>query len=148
MVDHAEAVTRIDFIIKAIATPKWDAVFSGEPTQLTNGPCAAYWYNGDTPYGDGKTLGNVMVTEHFTIRAYFPFADAPSLRKTIEIKIWDAVRNLKSGFRGDSDLNSLVTDLDIGDANVEWLQLTSGAIRRIVTFDLMLHDLEAESIVK
>lgn len=148
-IDHPAAITRIAAVLAAVTSPVWQRVIAGEPAQLPSGGAhVAFWYLGDSPYLGGKTLGNVMVTEQFAIRAYFTFKDAPQLRENIEVLLWDAVRNIKAGLYGDADLNSLVTDLDVGDATVEWLTLNAGGIKRIVTMSLMLHDTEAESIVK
>lgn len=148
-INRSAAITRIATILAAVTSPKFQAVIAGKPAQLpAGGAHVAFWYLGDGPYMGGKTLGNVMVTEQFAIRAYFAFKDAPQLRETIEVLLWDAVRNIKAGLYGDADLNSLVTDLDVGDATVDTDTLSAGGIKRIVTMTLMLHDTEAESIVK
>ena len=146
-IDHSAAITRIDTVLKAVSSPNFQAVYAGEPVTLpASGAQCAFWYVGDSPYAGGKTLGNVMISEQFVIRAYFTFKDAPQLRQSIEALLWDACRNIKAGLYGDADLNSLVTDLDVGDASVEWMTLNSGGVKRIVTMTLMLHDTEAESI--
>lgn len=150
MVDRPAVIAAIDAVLKAITDPKPQVVYSGEPANLPNNVVFAYWYNGDTPYSkggaEGKTLGNAMVDEWFTIRAYFPYIDSPQLRNSVEADIWSAVRNIKAGFRGGSTLGGLVTDLDLSDAVIEWIVLGGGGRRRIATMSLQIHDLEAETI--
>jgi hypothetical protein len=147
MADRAAVVARIDALIKTVSTPNFQAYYVGEPVQIPTKAVIAFWYVGDEPYIAGaKTLGNVMVTERFRIRAYFPVIASPTIKKNVDLAIWDTVRYVKAAIVGDSNLNGLVTDLDMDDAVVDYFQWNSGAVNRIVTFDLLIHDLEAETI--
>jgi hypothetical protein len=147
MADRSAVVARIDALIKTVNTPDFQMVYVGEPIQIPNKPVIAFWYVGDEPYTAGaKTLGNVMVTERFRIRAYFPVIASPTIKKNVDLDVWNTVRNVKAALVGDSNLNDLVTDLDMDDAAVDYFQWNSGAVNRIVTFDLLIHDLEAETI--
>ena len=125
MADRPAVVARIDALLKTVSSPNFQA-----------------YYVGVAP----KTLGNVMVTERFRIRAYFPVIASPTIKKNVDLAIWNTVRNVKAALVGDSNLSGLVTDLDIDDAAVDYFQWSSGAVNRIVTFDLLIHDLEAETI--
>jgi|DEB0MinimDraft_3_1074331.scaffolds.fasta_scaffold00544_7 hypothetical protein len=147
MADRSAVIARIDALLKTVSTPSFQAFYVGEPVQVPSKPVIAFWYVGDEPYVAGaKTLGNVMITERIRIRAYFPVIASPTIKKNVDGEIWDTVRNVKAALRGDSNLNSLVTDLDLDDATVDYFQWNSGAVNRIVTFDLLIHDLEAETI--
>ena len=147
MADRSAVVTRIDTLLKTVTTPDFQAYYVGEPVQIPTKAVIAFWYVGDEPYTAApKTLGNIMITERFRIRAYFPVIASPTIKKNVDLALWDTVRNVKAALVGDSNLNGLVTDLDMDDAVVDYFQWNSGAVNRIVTFDLLIHDLEAETI--
>ena len=147
MADRPAVVARIDALLKTVSSPNFQAYYVGEPVQIPTKAVIAFWYVGDEAYDVApKTLGNVMVTERFRIRAYFPVIASPTIKKNVDLAIWNTVRNVKAALVGDSNLNGLVTDLDIDDAAVDYFQWSSGAVNRIVTFDLLIHDLEAETI--
>jgi len=147
MADRSAVVSRIDALLKTVTTPDFQAYYVGEPVQVPSKPVIAFWYAGDEPYTAApKTLGNVMVTERFRIQAYFPVIASPTIKKNVDLSLWDTVRNVKAALTGDSNLNALVTDLDMDDATTSYFQWNSGAVSRIVTFDLLVHDLEAETI--
>lgn len=147
MVDRASVVTQIDTLLKTVTEPDFQAFYVGEPVQVPTKPTIAFWYVGDEPYEVApKTLGNVMVTERFRIQAYFPVIASPTIKKNVDLQIWNTVRNVKAALVGDSNLGGLVTDLDMDDATTGYFQFNSGEVRRTVTFDLLIHDLEAETI--
>lgn len=149
MVDRASVVTQIDTVLKAVSAPEFQQYLVGEPVKIAKYPAIAFWYTGDSEPAEGrKTLGNVMIQENFLIRAYFPVLASPSVKKNVDLDIWNTVRNVSAGLYGDANLNDLVTDLDVGDAVVDYFQFNSGAVNRIVTIPLEIKDLEAESIVK
>ncbi len=145
MVDRASVVTQIDTLIKTVGT--FQAYYVGEPVQVPARPCIAFWYVGDEPYeGGAATFGNVMVTERFRIQAYYPVIASPTIKENVDLYIWNTVRNVKAALVGDSTLGDLVQDLTMDDASTSYFQWNSGAVSRIVTFDLLIHDLEAETI--
>ena len=147
MVDRAAVVTAIDTILKAVSSPDFKGHYVGEPVKVPKYPAVAFWYTGDSEPDEGrKTLGNVMVQENFTIQCYFPLIASPSIKKNVDLDIWNAVRNIGAGLYGDANLGALVSDLDVGDATVGWLQWASGGVSRIVTIPLAIKDLEAETI--
>ena len=147
MVDRAAVVTQIDTILKAVSDPDFQGYYVGEPIKVAKYPAVAFWYTGNSEPNEGrKTLGNTMVQDNFLIRCYFPLVTSPSIKKNVDLAIWDAVRNISAGLYGDANLGDLVTDLDVGDAVVDWMQWNSGAVSRIVTIPLELKDLEAETI--
>ena len=147
MVDRAAVVTAIDTILKAVSSPDFKGHYVGEPVKVPKYPAVAFWYTGDSEPEEGrKTLGSVMVQENFTIQCYFPLIPSPSIKKNVDLDIWNAVRSIGAGLYGDANLGALVTDLDVGDATVGWLQWAGGGVSRIVTIPLAIKDLEAETI--
>lgn len=103
----------------------------------------AAWFAGESE--KTKTLGNVMVTHTWTVRCYWRVQASAQSREATELEIWNAVRAIQAGFRGDSTLGGNVTDLDISLAAVGWSDV-GGNTFRICSFNLELLDLEAESI--
>tara|TARA_Y100000401_G_C8306459_1_gene217243 strand:- start:550 stop:987 length:438 start_codon:yes stop_codon:yes gene_type:complete len=138
------AVTTIKSLMDAVTNPTFQVVLIGEPLSIPSGDrVIAAWFNGESQ--KSKTLGNVMVTQVWTIRAYFRVGSSQKARESLELELWDAVRNIQSSFRGDSQLSGNCTDLEISLANVGWVDIGGNTFRSI-TFDLQLIELEAESI--
>ena len=138
------AVTTIKSLMDAVTNPTFQVVLIGEPLSIPSGDrVIAAWFNGESQ--KSKTLGNVMVTQVWTIRAYFRVGSSQKARESLELELWDAVRNIQSSFRGDSQLSGNCTDLEISLANVGWEDIGGNTFRSI-TFDLQLIELEAESI--
>ena len=156
MADRAGIVNRIQAILVAAtkidgSTAMFLQVFPGEPLGLpVGGPYVAFWYLGDSPPPEGlQTIGNVMLHERFQVMAFWPRQVERGTMETLENEIWDANRRLKADFRGDSQLNALVTDLDITDSVVGFGGFPldgRAAIYRTLEFELQIRDLEGESI--
>jgi hypothetical protein len=138
------AITQIKTIMDAVSSPTFQVVLIGEPLSLPSGDrVIASWFNGES--AKTKTLGNVMVTQIWTVRAYFRVGTTMKMRESLELELWNAVRSIQTGFRADSQLGGNVTDLDITLANVGWVDIGGNTFRSI-SFDLQLIELEAESI--
>ena len=138
------AITTIKTIMNAVSSPTFQVVLIGEPLSLPTGDrVIAAYFNGET--AKTKTLGNVMVTQSWTVRAYFRVAPSQKAREALELELWNAVRSIQTSFRADSQLGGNVTDLDISLATVGWIDLGGNTFRSI-SFDLQLIELEAESI--
>ena len=128
----------------AVSNPTFQVVLIGEPLSIPSGDrVISAYFNGES--AKTKTLGNVMVTQNWTVRAYFRVAPSQKAREALELELWDAVRSIQTGFRADSQLGGNVTDLDISLATVGWVDLGGNTFRSI-SFDLQLIELEAESI--
>lgn len=128
----------------AVSSPTFQVVLIGEPLTIPSGDrVISAYFNGES--AKTKTLGNVMVTQNWTVRAYFRVAPSQKSREALELELWDAVRSIQTGFRADSQLGGNVTDLDISLATVGWVDLGGNTFRSI-SFDLQLIELEAESI--
>tara|TARA_R100001163_G_scaffold62506_1_gene53339 strand:+ start:192 stop:629 length:438 start_codon:yes stop_codon:yes gene_type:complete len=138
------AITTIKTIMDSVSSPTFQVVLIGEPLSIPSGDrVITAYFNGET--AKTKTLGNVMVTQNWTVRAYFRVAPSQKAREALELELWDAVRSIQTGFRADSQLGGNVTDLDISLATVGWIDLGGNTFRSI-SFDLQLIELEAESI--
>lgn len=138
------AITTIKTIMGAVSSPTFQVVLIGEPLTIPSGDrVISAYFNGES--AKTKTLGNVMVTQNWTVRAYFRVAPSQKAREALELELWDAVRSIQTGFRADSQLGGNVTDLDISLATVGWVDLGGNTFRSI-SFDLQLIELEAESI--
>ena len=138
------AITTIKTIMGAVSSPTFQVVLIGEPLSIPSGDrVISAYFNGES--AKTKTLGNVMVTQSWTVRAYFRVAPSQKAREALELELWNAVRSIQTGFRADSQLGGNVTDLDISLATVGWIDLGGNTFRSI-SFDLQLIELEAESI--
>tara|TARA_Y100001938_G_C7930540_1_gene349112 strand:- start:125 stop:562 length:438 start_codon:yes stop_codon:yes gene_type:complete len=138
------AITTIKTIMGAVSSPTFQVVLIGEPLSIPSGDrVISAYFNGES--AKTKTLGNVMVTQNWTVRAYFRVAPSQKAREALELELWNAVRSIQTGFRADSQLGGNVTDLDISLATVGWIDLGGNTFRSI-SFDLQLIELEAESI--
>ena len=138
------ALTTIKTIMDSVSSPTFQVVLIGEPLSLPSGDrVIAAWFNGESE--KTKTLGNVMVTQGWTVRAYFRVGANMKMRESLELELWNAVRSIQTGFRADSQLGGNVTDLDISLANVGWVDIGGNTFRSI-SFDLQLIELEAEAI--
>ena len=138
------ALTTIKTIMDSVSSPTFQVVLIGEPLSLPSGDrVIAAWFNGESE--KTKTLGNVMVTQVWTVRAYFRVGANMKMRESLELELWNAVRSIQTGFRADSQLGGNVTDLDISLANVGWVDIGGNTFRSI-SFDLQLIELEAEAI--
>ena len=138
------AISTIKTIMGAVSSPTFQVVLIGEPLSIPTGDrVISAYFNGES--AKTKTLGNVMVTQNWTVRAYFRVAPSQKAREALEVELWNAVRSIQTGFRADSQLGGNVTDLDISLATVGWIDLGGNTFRSI-SFDLQLIELEAESI--
>ena len=138
------AISTIKTIMGAVSSPTFQVVLIGEPLSIPTGDrVISAYFNGES--AKTKTLGNVMVTQNWTVRAYFRVAPSQKAREALELELWNAVRSIQPGFRADSQLGGNVTDLDISLATVGWIDLGGNTFRSI-SFDLQLIELEAESI--
>ena len=146
-VNHKVVIERIETLLKEMTSPRWDVVIVGQPLSISQKRAVAFWYLGDESAAEGAmTLGNVMVNEVWMIRGYWEVPDAPQLRHSREEELWDFVRNSKSALRGDSTLNTAVTDIELGDAATGFESFASGDTKRVAFYEMRLKDLEAESI--
>ena len=145
------ALDRIDKILtQENGGTKMRKVYRGDPTDtglsLGEGPFAAYWIGGEVT--KDKTFGNVMVTHQITVAVYWAIPNNERQLAANELAIWEAMRDIQTAFRADSDLGGNTTDLEIDEAEVGTLPVGRGtaAEYRVLRFELHLIDLEEEAI--
>ena len=128
------AITTIKTIMGAVSSPTFQVVLIGEPLSIPSGDrVITAYFNGES--AKTKTLGNVMVTQNWTVRAYFRVAPSQKAREALELELWNAVRSIQAGFRADSQLGGNVTDLDISLATVGWIDLGGNTFRSILIYN-------------
>jgi hypothetical protein len=126
--------------------PTFEKIYVGEPVGLppTTDRAIAIWYVGEET--KSKTLGNVMVTEIWRLMCYWRPRVEEADRESLELEVWDVVRDVQEAFRSDSQLDGNVSDMEISLPEVGWLDVGE-ARYRTASFDLHLWELEAEAIV-
>tara|TARA_R110000787_G_scaffold282862_1_gene395027 strand:+ start:1143 stop:1577 length:435 start_codon:yes stop_codon:yes gene_type:complete len=136
-------ISTIDSLISGVASPTFTAVYQGEPLSIPTTPIAAFWLESHnelfTTFGDSST------TATFIIQCYWRMQSSPDVRETIEAEVWDAIVNIKSALRGDSNLSGNCTDSHPLDTEVSHEEI-GGIIYRIVTipFDVEIY---GESVI-
>lgn len=148
---RATAWNRIHTLLGAVATPHRFQLEPGGIERMSGDRAIAFWFEGESE--KGNTLKNVMVTHEIRIRVFWrrPATDDVRARSALELEIWDTTRGIQAALRGDSDLNSSVTDLEIGLATRGAADVLVGTGIEAVeapTLDMSvyLQELEAEEI--
>ena len=155
----ATIFTAIDGELTAVLNTAGDAAFveviHGEPIGLPHGgPYACFWYLGrtDPTNGQRKTLGNVMYAARLQIMCFWPVRPERSSWGAWEADIATIDTTIRREFRGNSIINSNLTDLEITDSDLSYGYLpipagTSRGLYRILSMELILDNLEGEAIV-
>ena len=137
-------MTQIETILKANDDPDFDIVYKHEPLSIPSGDrVAEFFFTGESQ--KAMTLGNVMLTQDFTIRVYFRIQAAPQARNTAELELWNACRSVQTGLSADRQLGGNTTDMVIGDADVGYSDI-GGVTFRTLSIPLGLVELEGEAI--
>jgi hypothetical protein len=137
-------MTRIETILKANSDPDFDLVLQHEPLSIPTGDrVACFFFTGESM--KGMTLGNVMVTQDFTVRCYFRVQSSLQARNKSELELWNACRSVQTGLSADRQLNGNITDMILGDAGIGWIDV-GGSTFRSLSIPLGLIELEAEAI--
>jgi len=124
------ALDRIDVLLSAITDPAFVAVYRGEPLAIAGTPVLAFWMSGRV--NDFESLGDIGSRTTVMVRAYFRMQDAPNLRESIELAVWDAMVQIDTQLRSDADLDGNVTDSSLGPATVGYTNM-GGAVFRTVS---------------
>lgn len=148
---RATAWNRIHTLLEGVATPHRFQLEPGGIQRMPGDRAIAFWFEGESE--KGATLKNVMVTHEIRIRVFWrrPATDAVRERSALELEIWDTTRGIQAALRGDSDLASTVTDMDIGLATRGAVEVEVGTgveSVELTTLDMSvyLQELEAEEI--
>jgi hypothetical protein len=114
-------------------TPKILDVAQGSPVSV-NAAMLRYWYSGDSPaphYPGGQTLTQIMVGERVNVAAYFPASDR-SVLAGLDTWVFAIKHELKTRLIGDSQLGGQCDDLEVGDAEVEYLDVGGALVVRLL----------------
>ena len=69
---------------------------------LSQTPSVAFWLaNREVEF---LTLGDASSLTEFTIRAYWRLQVSRDIREDVELEVWNAIVNIDTALRGDSDL--------------------------------------------
>ena len=132
------ALDRIDVLLGTVSDPAFTAVLRGEPMAIGGSPVCAFWVAGRQV--DFLTLSDVSSLTDITIRAYFRMQISQDIREDLELDIWDAIVNMDTALRGDSDLAGNVTDMQIGEATTGFTEIGGLAFRTVeipITLQIM-----------
>ena len=136
-------LSTIDTLIDGVTSPNFTMVYRGEPLSIPTTPMAAFWIESHNELF--TTLGDVSTTTEFTIQCYWRMVDSPDVRETIEAEVWDAIVNIKTALRGDSNLSGNCTDSRPMDAEVSYEEV-GGNVYRIVTIPFEV-DIYSEEVI-
>ena len=123
------ALDRIDALLGTVTDPAFSAVMRGEPMSISQTPVLAFWLNGRSV--DFLTLADESRRVDLTIRAYFRMQVSQDVRESLELNVWDAIVNIDSALRGDSNLSGNVSDISIGGASTGYSSIGGLAYRTI-----------------
>tara|TARA_R100000808_G_C2089343_1_gene110318 strand:- start:210 stop:644 length:435 start_codon:yes stop_codon:yes gene_type:complete len=128
---------RIDALLDGVSDPNFTEVMRGEPLGIAGTPCVAFWLTSrDVEF---KTLTGVTSNCNFTIRAYFRMQTSKDIRETTELDVWDAMVNIDTALRADSDLSGNAIDTDIGTATTGYTEISGVAFRTVdIPYSVML----------
>ena len=124
---------RIDAVLGTVSDPSFGAVLRGEPLSIARTPTVAFWLTSREV--SFMTLKDVSSFTQFTVRAYFRMQASQDVRESTELDIWDAVVNIDSALRGDSDLAGNVQDMEIGTATTAYIEI-GGIVYRTIEIPL------------
>lgn len=127
------AMDRIDALLGTVSAPSFGAVLRGEPLSIARTPTVAFWLTSREV--SFMTLKDVSSFTQFTVRAYFRMQASQDVRESTELDIWDAVVNIDSALRGDSDLAGNVQDMEIGTATTAYIEI-GGIVYRTIEIPL------------
>jgi hypothetical protein len=120
---------RIDALLGTVSDPEFVSVVRGEPLSISGTPSVAFWVTARTV--QELTLADASSNTEITIRAYFRMQQSQDVRESLELNIWDAIVNIDTALRSDSDLAGNASDIEIGDANTGYTEIGGVAYRTI-----------------
>lgn len=122
-------IDRIDALLASVTNPTFGAVLRGEPMMISQTPSVAFWLSNREV--DFLTLADSSSLTEFTIRAYWRLQISRDIREDVELEVWDAIVNIDSALRGDSDLSGNVNDIEIGSASTGYTDIGGVAYRTL-----------------
>ena len=123
------AIDRIDALLSTVSDPAFTAVLRGEPLSVQGTPMLAFWVSGRSVRT--MTLSDSSSVTEFIIRAYFRMQNSADVRESVELDIWDAMVNIDTALRGDSDLAGNASDIEIGESTTGYADIGGVAYRTL-----------------
>ena len=120
---------RIDALLGTVSDPQFVSVIRGEPLSISGTPSVAFWITGRTVRE--LTLADASSNTEIMIRAYFRMQQSQDVRESLELNIWDAIVNIDTALRSDSDLAGNASDIEIGDASTGYTEIGGVAYRTV-----------------
>ena len=120
---------RIAVLLATVSDPTFTAIYRGEPIAIAGTPVMAYWMVGRTVAF--LTLTDVSTSTNYLIRAYFRVQASSDVRERLELDAWDAMGNIDTALRSDSDLAGNCTDTTIGTASAGYVEVGGVAYRTV-----------------
>lgn len=135
------------------SAPRFAQVFEGEPLGLPpsveSQGYACFWYLGREDSISGRmTLANIMYAARIQVAAFWAIQPERHTLGELDRELADCDTSLRRRFRGDSTINSNITDLNITDSDVSFggFPISSKALYRSLMFELRFENLEGEAI--
>ena len=123
------ALDRIDALLDGVSSPDFVYVARGEPLSISATPMVAFWLS--SREATAISFTDVSSLTEFTIRAYFRMQSSQDVRESTELDIWNAMVNIDSALRGDSDLSGNVNDMEIGTSTTGYTEMGGVAYRTL-----------------
>ncbi len=122
-------IDRIDALLASVSSPTFGEVLRGEPMMLSQTPSVAFWLaNREVEF---LTLGDASSLTEFTIRAYWRLQVSRDIREDVELEVWNAIVNIDTALRGDSDLAGNADNIVIGTASTGYTDMGGVAYRTL-----------------
>ena len=122
-------IDRIDALLASVSSPTFGEVLRGEPMMLSQTPSVAFWLSSREV--DFLTLADSSSLTEFTIRAYWRLQVSRDIREDVELEVWNAIVNIDTALRGDSDLSGNADNIVIGTASTGYTDMGGVAYRTL-----------------
>ena len=96
---------------------------------LSQTPSVAFWLSSREV--DFLTLADSSSLTEFTIRAYWRLQVSRDIREDVELEVWNAIVNIDTALRGDSDLSGNADNIVIGTASTGYTDMGGVAYRTL-----------------
>ncbi len=123
------ALDRIDVLLGTVTDPQFTSVIRGEPLSISGTPVVAFWITNRRTVQ--MTLANASSEVDFLIRCFFRMQSSQDVRESLELDMWDAMANIETALRSDTDLAGNVSDASFGEMTTAYLEV-SGTVYRVV----------------
>lgn len=122
-------LSTIDSLLSGVSSPSFISVYQGEPLSIPATPSVAFWITSHEELF--TTLADSSTSTEFTIQCYWRMQSSPNVRETVEGEVWDAIVNIKTALRGDSNLSGNCTDSMPQNADIGFSEIGGIAYRTV-----------------